>query len=68
MQVFMVERSLKGISMNDLGAAQKAAISTAGEMSRSGTAVKYIRSTFVPETGCCMGACSRPATRPASRR
>ncbi len=54
MQVFMVERSLKGISMNDLGAAQKAAISTAADMTRAGTPVNYIRSTFVPESGCCM--------------
>ena len=54
MQVFVVERSLKGISMNDLGAAQKAAISTADEMSKAGTAVKYLRSTFVPDSGCCM--------------
>jgi hypothetical protein len=54
MKVFMVERSLKGISMNDLGAAQKAAIGTANEMSKSGTAVKYIRSTFVPDSGRCM--------------
>lgn len=54
MQVFMVERSLKGISMTDLGAAQKAAISTANDMSKSGTPVKYIRSTFVPDSGHCM--------------
>ena len=54
MQVFMVERSLKGISMNDLGAAQKAAISTAADMTRAGTEVSYLRSTFVPDSGCCM--------------
>ena len=54
MSVFMVERSLKGISMNDLGAAQKAATSTAADMTKSGTAVKYLRSTFVPDSGCCM--------------
>ena len=54
MQVFMVERSLKGISMTDLGAAQKAAISTASDMSKAGTPVQYIRSTFVPDSGCCM--------------
>lgn len=54
METFMVERSLKGISMKDLGAAQKAAISTAAELSRAGTPVSYLRSTFVPETGACM--------------
>ena len=54
MQVFMVERSLKGISMEQLGAAQQRAISTAKEMTAQGTPVNYIRSTFVPETGQCM--------------
>lgn len=54
MQVFMVERSLKGIPMNDLAAAQKRAISTAEEMSKAGTPVSYIRSTFVPDSGRCM--------------
>lgn len=54
METFMVERSLKGISMDDLGAAQKAAIGAAADMSRAGTPVKYLRSTFVPETGACM--------------
>ncbi len=54
MDTFMVERSLKGISMDNLGAAQKAAISTAADMSRAGTPIRYVRSTFVPETGACM--------------
>lgn len=54
MQVFMVERSLKGIPMADLAAAQKRAISTADEMSREGTPVRYIRSTFAPDSGRCM--------------
>ena len=54
MQVFMVERSLKGISMQDLAAAQKRAIGTAAEMTGQGTPVRYIRSTFVPDSGRCM--------------
>lgn len=54
METFMVERSLKGISMDDLAAAQKAAIATAEDMTRKGTPIRYIRSTFVPETGACM--------------
>lgn len=54
MNVYMVERSLKGISMADLGAAQKSAIDTAAEMTRQGTPVNYIRSTFVPDSGACM--------------
>lgn len=54
MSVFMVERDLKGISMEDLGGAQKAAISKAKEMSAAGTAISYIRTTFAPEDGRCM--------------
>ena len=54
MSVFMVERDLKGISMEALGGAQKAAINKAREMSASGTDIKYIRSTFAPDDGRCM--------------
>ena len=54
MSVYMVERDLKGISMEALGGAQKAAISKAAEMSSAGTAIKYLRSTFAPEDGRCM--------------
>lgn len=54
MSVFMVERDLKGISMDALGGAQKAAIKKAKEMSSAGTDIKYIRSTFAPDDGRCM--------------
>jgi Protein of unknown function (DUF4242) len=54
MSVFMVERSLGGISMDDLGAAQKAAIGKGEQMTAAGTPVRYIRTTFAPEDGRCM--------------
>jgi uncharacterized protein DUF4242 len=54
MTVFMVERSLKGISMSQLGQAQQTAIQAANQLSRLGTPVRYLRSTFVPESGACM--------------
>jgi hypothetical protein len=54
LNVFMVERNLKGISMQDLAAAQKAAINTAEAMRGQGTEIRYIRSTFAPEDGRCM--------------
>jgi hypothetical protein len=54
MSVYMVERDLKGIAMNDLAAAQRLAIKTANEYSAKGTPVRYIRSTFAPEDGRCM--------------
>jgi len=54
MSVFMVERDLAGISMEDLAAAQKSAIDTAQQMTNAGEKVSYIRSTFAPEDGRCM--------------
>ncbi|SDC91618.1 DUF4242 domain-containing protein [Ruegeria marina] len=54
MPVFMVERDLKGIAMEDLAGAQKAAISKAAEMRAAGTEIRYIRSTFAPQDGRCM--------------
>jgi len=53
MTVFMVERHLKGISMDALGAAQQAAIRQGKQMTMGGTPIRYIRSTFAPEDGRC---------------
>ena len=54
MSVFMVERDLKGIAMDDLAGAQNAAIGKAEEMRRAGADIRYIRTTFAPEDGRCM--------------
>jgi hypothetical protein len=54
MEVFMVERSLKGIPMDQLAAAQQRAIRTAADMTAAGTPIRYLRTTFVPESGQCM--------------
>jgi len=54
MAVYMVERELKGITMDQLGAAQKAAIETGKKLTAQGTQVRYIRSTFVPGEARCM--------------
>jgi hypothetical protein len=48
MAVYMVERDLKGITMDQLAAAQRRAIDTSKEFSAKGKLVRYIRSTFVP--------------------
>jgi len=48
MPVLMVDRDLPGISMEELGAAQRAAIDTSRAFSAEGKPVRYIRSTFVP--------------------
>lgn len=54
MSVYMVERELKGIKMEDLAGAQKAAIGKAEEMREEGSDIRYIRTTFAPEDGRCM--------------
>ncbi len=54
MAVYMVERELQGITMEQLGAAQKAAIETSQTFTGQGKPVRYIRSTFVPGDAHCM--------------
>ncbi len=54
MAVYMVERELAGISMEQLAGAQKAAIETSQRFSDEGKPVRYIRSVFVPGEGRCM--------------
>ena len=54
MTTYMVERDLKGIAMDDLAGAQKAAIAKAEQLRQQGSDVRYIRSTFAPEDGRCM--------------
>jgi hypothetical protein len=54
MPVYMVDRSLPGIKMDLLAAAQKAAIALGQKMTAEGKKVRYIRSAFVPGEAHCM--------------
>lgn len=54
MPVYMVERSLPGVQMSDLAAAQNAAIETSNRFTADGKNVRYIRTTFVPGEAHCM--------------
>jgi hypothetical protein len=54
MPVYMVDRSLPGVTVDQLAAAQKAAIETSRQFSAQGKPVRYIRSTFVPGESHCM--------------
>lgn len=54
MSVYLVDRNLPGITMDQLAAAQKAAIETSERFTSEGKHVRYIRSTFVPEEAHCM--------------
>ena len=48
MAVYMVERDLTGITLEQSGGAQKAAIEISQEFTSKGKQVRYIRSTYVP--------------------
>ena len=54
MPVYMVDRDLPGITLDQLAAAQRAAIETSKEFTANGKPVRYIRSTFVPGESHCM--------------
>ncbi len=54
MPVYMVDRDLPGIKMEQLAAAQKAAIDLGEKMTSEGKRVRYIRSAFVPGEAHCM--------------
>ena len=54
MAVYMVERELPGVTMEQLAAAQKAAIETGEKFTSEGKNVRYIRTTFVPGEAHCM--------------
>lgn len=54
MAVYMVDRDLKGITMEQLAAAQRRAIETGQRLTAEGKPVRYIRSTFVPGESHCM--------------
>ena len=54
MPVYMVERKLPEVTLDQLGAAQKSAIEKAREFTEQGQEVRYIRTTFVPGEASCM--------------
>ncbi|HEX4836172.1 MAG TPA: DUF4242 domain-containing protein [bacterium] len=54
MGVYMVDRNLPGVTLDQLAAAQKAAIETSQRFTAEGKPVRYIRSTFVPGEAHCM--------------
>ena len=54
MAIYMVDRDLPGVTMDQLAAAQKAAIDTGKQFTDEGKNVRYIRTTFVPGEAHCM--------------
>ncbi|HKD06559.1 MAG TPA: DUF4242 domain-containing protein [Bryobacteraceae bacterium] len=54
MPVYMVERELPGVTMEELADAQKKAIQTGKELTAEGRQVRYLRSMFVPGESLCL--------------
>lgn len=54
MTVYLVNRDLPGIAVEDLAAAQKKAIETAAEFRTAGKPINYIRSLFIADDSRCM--------------
>jgi muconolactone delta-isomerase len=52
--VFMVDRDLPGITMEQLAGAQRAAIETSQRFTAEGKPIRYIRTTFVPGEARCL--------------
>jgi len=66
MPVYLVERDLPGVTLEQLAAAQKRAIRVGKELTAEGIPVRYIRSTFVPGEAKCM--CLFEAANPQNVR
>ncbi|AFZ66409.1 DUF4242 domain-containing protein [Deinococcus peraridilitoris] len=54
MKVFMADRNLPGITMDQLAGAQQAAIQKSQDSTEQGRPVKYLRSMYVPGDDRCM--------------
>jgi len=66
MTVYIVERELPGITLDQLAGAQRAAISASEQHTAHGNPVRYIRSTFLPAESrcfCLFEAASEQAVR-----
>jgi hypothetical protein len=53
MGIYLVERHIKGIGLEQLAAAQVAAVKAGEYLRDHGRIVHYVRSTFVPAEGTC---------------
>lgn len=71
MTQYVVERYLPGITPEQLTAAAGSAKKTTAEMTREGTAVRYLRSTFIPgeeKCFCLFEGTSADAVKTANER
>lgn len=63
MALYVVERSLPGVTSEQLVAAAGRAKSTAAAMSSPGAPVRYVRSTFIPGEARCFCLFEAPTAR-----
>lgn len=71
MSKYLVERHLPGITPEQLSAAAGAAKSTTAAMTREGSPVRYLRSTFIPgeeKCFCLFEGASADVVRTANNR
>jgi muconolactone delta-isomerase len=54
MAVYMVDRDLRGITLDGLTAVQRAEIVASQHITAEGRAVRYLRSMFIPGEARCM--------------
>jgi hypothetical protein len=52
--LYLVDRDLPGVTVDQLAAAQRAAIAASNEFTAAGKPVRYIRSTFLPLEAHCL--------------
>lgn len=60
MAVFIAERTLPGITPEELAAVQRAAIAMSEQFTADGRAVRYLRSLFVPSESHCLSLFEAP--------
>ena len=66
MAVYLVERELPDITVEQLAATLRAAVAATGRLAAAGTPVRYLRSTFLPAESRCL--CLFEAPDPATVR
>lgn len=54
MSIYMTERLLPGVTMEELGAAQRAVIESTVKLTTAGIPVRYLGTTFIPVESRCM--------------
>ena len=54
MTLYLVDRDVPGVSMDQLAAAQRAMIAVSLRFTARGEYVRYIRSTYLPDESRCM--------------